>query len=136
MKKPLLISLVLLGFLALAATLWRELRRDAHLTAYQGRPIQAWALQLSSPDAKAREAATAAFQALGATAVPALNELLQAKESLLRQRAWALAFQMPLRWRVALLSRVGPPQAATLHGAAARALATLGPQARGAVPLL
>ena len=109
--------------------------RVARSPVYGGRSIKAWSLRLyvSEPD---RAQATAALQALGARAVPALTRLLQTRDSRFRKRLWSLVQQLPPPARAVAQRHVEPPRATVVRMAAARSLGIIGPAARAAVPAL
>lgn len=104
--------------------------------AYQGKSVKTWALQLSTGDPKARDEAAAAFNAMGTKAVPELVRLLRTRDTAWRRQVWFRAPKLSPAIRRAILTRVRPPDAASVRTAAARALAILGPNAARAVPKL
>ena len=134
MKRSLLIGLAVLVVGLLAGIL--VFRRSAESFLYQGKPVRAWAEQLYSPGQKSRDEATAALKAMGTNAVPELIRMLQAKDSFFRKLAWSIPRVVPGRVRLFLLRNVRMPNAAFIQDAAARALATIGPDAKVAVPVL
>lgn len=96
---------------------------------YKGRTVNGWLLLANSDDHQERNAAEAAFQALGARAVPDLILALRARETFLhRARLWIS--QRVLRRDQQELS------AAQRRMAATAALAELGPVASPAAPQL
>lgn len=96
---------------------------------YQGRTVNGWLLLANSDDHQERNAAEAAFQALGARAVPDLIVALRARETFLhRARLW---FSQSILRRD--LQGLPPAQRRVL---AAAALAKLGPVASPAAPQL
>ncbi len=124
----LLVAIVLTG-LAL-------IRQYAHLTVYQGKPLKTWAIEYYAGDGPVRQRALAALQAMGSNAVPALIELLQAKDSAVRQHVWSKGTNWPLGLRRTVLGTVPAPDAPTTHAVAARALEAIGPRSRAAIPAL
>ena len=121
MKKRLLALLAVIGFCAMVGILVS--RSNSRVLVCQGKTVQAWLLQLSTPpDPKARAEAEAAFQAMGTNAVPELIRLLRADDGRWRKLVWSRANRLPGRVRWPVLQRVSPPNAYLIHPAAARAL--------------
>jgi len=110
--------------------------RQANNAVYHGQGLQAWALQLNSPQPAARNAATAAFKSMGSTAVPGLVHLLETKDPGLRRRVWALAIKLPRKLRAAFFRDLNWPDTTEVHSAAAKALGVIGPDAQGAISVL
>lgn len=110
------------------------LSRPVRSHSYEGKSIKAWAKQLFSPDQNARNEATVVFRSLNTNTVPSLIGLLRARDPFFSRKAWAFASRLPLNQRRRILPKLSPPQEVDLHTAAARALAIIGPEARGATP--
>jgi HEAT repeat protein len=131
-RKRLLVLLAVIGIYVMVGFLGS--RSNPRNPVYQGKTVKAWLLQLSRPDPKARDAAEAAFNALGTNAVPALARLVLADDGRWCKLVWSGASWLPRPVLVRLRQRVAPPNAYVIRPAAARALAKLGPGAAAAEP--
>src|SRR5262245_58828063 len=116
MKRHLIIAMASVGvclLTALAAYRW-----IAKPSMFKGKSLQAWSMQLSySPDPKLREQAAAVIQALGTQAVPGLARLLQTQDTVVNQKAWAVAPSLSRTWRRLLQRSFKPPEAAAIRAA-------------------
>ena len=134
MRKRLYIAVAATALCVLAVIY--VVRRQAHTVVYHGQGLQAWALQLSSAQPVARDAATAAFKTMGPKAVPGLIELLETKDPGLRRRVWALAIRLPRKLRAAFFRDFKWPDPIEVRAAAAKALGVIGTDAHDAIPTL
>jgi HEAT repeat protein len=133
MKTRLLPAFVAVCFCLLGAFFFIKQSRGPK---FQGKPVDAWALQLGSTDVRAREEAGVALRSLGSNALPRLTKLLQTKDSRASERLWPLARKLPLRSRKILLHFVTPPKATSIRAAAATSLGILSSNASPAIPAL
>ena len=133
-KKRWLILCPAVGAMLLAALLgpWHK----ARITSYQGRTIQAWALQYYRGQDQPKAEARAAFEAMDTKALPELIRLLETNDALWRRLAWEHAARLPMPLRRFIVQRTQPPEAMQSREAAARCLQILGPKAQPAIPNL
>ena len=103
---------------------------------YRGKTIKAWAMQFDSVSPQAREESAAAFRAMGVQAVPELIRLVGSKDPIWRKALWTMALKLPPGMRSGLVRHSRVPEEFSVHSAAARALATIGPDAKPAIPAL
>ena len=135
MRRSLLIgAAVLVAGLLAGILVWKQ--GTEPLVYYQGKTVRAWAAQLYAPAQRPRDEASAALRAMGPRAIPELVRLLQARNSIFRKLAWSMPRAVPRRLRLFILRNVRIPDAAFVRRSAARALATIGPDAHAAVPAL
>ena len=106
------------------------------ITSYQGKTIEAWALQLSSTNQAARNEAAKVFGALGTRALPELTRLLQKREPFWRRQLWRAAPRLPARLSSFIAQHVRPRDLYQVREAAARSLGLLGSAAEPAIPNL
>src|SRR2546430_14525982 len=114
------------GVLAWMALSWYQTPR------FKGKAVKTW-IQLASngnPDA------VAALRELGTNAIPDFVEVLGTQDSRLHKAAWKLQRKLNPRLRQAWLKKMGPPIAWGERARAARALASIGPEATWALPYL
>src|SRR5512133_2048458 len=123
-------ALLLIGVLALAAYL--ALRPSGDTVVYQGKPIRTWALQASAGDPQA----IAAIRALGTNAVPGLVDVLERKESFVRQQVTVIGRKVPRLFARPLLSFASKRETVLYRSSAAKVLGSLGPEAAPAIPAL
>lgn len=135
MRSKVSIALAVLGLAVLLAMVLAG-RPSSSPIVYQGKSVQAWALQLDAPVKTDREQAQSVFKTLGSNSVPELTQLLKTHESILRSWAWKLFPKLPPRFQQAFLKRVKPPGARQIHRDAAQALSFIGPRAQPAIPAL
>ncbi len=128
-------AFILAGIGLVAAIFLSKLRPEQ--LVYQGKSLKAWAEEFAyAPDQQRREAAGAALKAMGSQAVPGLVRLLETRDSFLRVKAFSLAARLPARLRRYMVAHIRIPDATIVRSAAARALGSLGPEAKAAVPQL
>jgi HEAT repeat protein len=129
-----LILIVLAAILAITAGLigWR-LTRPPH---YDGKTVRAWALLVAAPEPKVREQVRAELKRIGPEAVPVLSQMVEERDPALRSAVWRTAWHLPTSLRWTVLRNVAWTNAVEVRVAAARSLAILGQEARGAIPAL
>jgi HEAT repeat protein len=106
--------------------------RDSAGFYYQGKSFRDWSQGSLLQDKQTERV----MKVLGTKAVPGLVQLLQAKDSVLRKRAWTYFPSLPLKVRQLAWARIGPPNSVSTREAAARSLGLIGPEAKAAVPFL
>jgi len=130
------IALILgLGVLG-AAGIWFAYQARPRELVYQGQPVSAWAFQLHGPIPRQREEAAAAFQQLGATAVPDLIRMVRTQDPLLTKPLHPPPAWLPKPLQRLIYRTIRPADASARRIVAAHALAALDGQADAAVPAL
>ncbi|MFO1500360.1 MAG: HEAT repeat domain-containing protein [Verrucomicrobiota bacterium] len=133
-KKLVVIALAAVLFWSLTYSALRSPPRPAPLV--QGRPLSAWALDLNSPSASARENAAHLIGQLEADAVPTFVALLRTPEPLLARPVRWIGWRLPARLRDRLFRVADPSASAARRIAGAHALRIMGPRAEPALPAL
>ena len=134
MKRGIFIALATLGLCLIAGVLVNRWRGQGPL--YHGKTIKAWARQFDSVSPQAREESAAAFRAMRVQAVPELIRLVESRDPIWRKALWATALKLPPGMRSGLVRHSRVPEEYVIHSFAARALATIGPEAKPAIPAL
>ena len=122
---------VVMGVAGLAGFL---LLRPKPELKWEGKPVSEWAREMN--DARLNEAASEAFEEMGAEAVPDLIRALRRSGSIWRRSFYRGVAKLPDGWRTRLISHFRPYEVVVQKVGAARALQKLGPAAEPAIPVL